>query len=96
MGLDQQGVYERVVINRESKTVAIDRFDINWRHDGPFVGLRDFFMPAVRSEGGLDFIRHHYWLFKLGKPCAQTQSHWAAWCYKRALKRQKADGEKKQ
>lgn len=66
-GNDQQGVMERVVIDRDENTVAIDRFDINWKVQTPFMARRDLFMPARRLEGGLDFIRHDFWLFKLLK-----------------------------
>ena len=67
LGMDQKGVYERVVINRGDKTVAIDRMDMNWKDDAPFMGQRDHFMPSRKQEGGLDFIRHHFWLHKLLK-----------------------------
>ena len=29
-GSDQQGLYERVTINRKERTTAIDRMDANW------------------------------------------------------------------
>ena len=38
MGWDQKGWYERVTINRKDHTVSIDRMDINWLNDEPFLG----------------------------------------------------------
>ena len=87
VGLDQAGVYERVVVNRADQTVAVDRLDINWLNDAPFVGRRDLFMPSRRSEGGVDFIRHNFWIFKLLKPCETMCSTFAAWSYRSSFKR---------
>ena len=87
LGFDQQGVYERVIVNRKDQSVAIDRMDINWLTDGPFLGMRDLFYPSTRGgEGASDFVRHHYWLHKLCKPCAQMGSHFSAWSFKRAFR----------
>jgi hypothetical protein len=62
MGFDQRNMYERVIVNRKEKTTCIDRIDMNWLYDQPFVGRRDEFTPAIRHENGLDFYRYHYWL----------------------------------
>ena len=82
LGFDQQGVYERVVINRADQTVAVDRIDINWLNDTPFMGRRDLFMPSKRTEGSTDFIRHNFWLFKLCKFSEVMISHYSAWSYR--------------
>jgi hypothetical protein len=42
-GHDQQGMYERVTINRKERTTAIDRMDANWWQPQPFIGRRDLF-----------------------------------------------------
>ena len=44
MGITQPGLYERVTVNRKNKTVAIDRIDVNWWAEEPFLGRRDLFM----------------------------------------------------
>ena len=67
-GTDQLGSYERVTINREKKTVAIDRLDVNWWHEAPFLGRRDFFYVENREgsnsqNGALTFVQHDYWVF---------------------------------
>ena len=88
MGGDQQGVYQRVVINRNDQTVAVDRFNINWKTDAPFMARRDLFMPAKRLDGGIDFIRHEFWLHKLLKMQSQMFSNLSAWSYRRAFRKQ--------
>ena len=86
-GFDQQGVYERVIVNRADQTVAVDRMDINWLDDAPFLGTRDLFMPSKRgAEGSLDFIRHNFWLHKLCKIQAVMVSNFSAWSYGRAFR----------
>ncbi len=79
-------MYERIVINRADQTVAVDRLDVNWLNDGPFMGRRDLFMPSRRTEGGLDFVRHSFWIHKLTKACDQMGSHFCAWSYRRAFR----------
>ena len=86
MGLDQHGIYQRVIINRKDQTVAIDRFDMNWLVDEPFMGVRDHFMPSTKKENTLDFYRHHFWLHKLLKFDMRLLTHYSAWSYKRAFK----------
>ena len=49
-GLDQQGLYERVTINRKERTTAIDRMDANWWQPQAFIGRRDLFYPETRGE----------------------------------------------
>ena len=50
MGWDQQNVFERVIIDRSDKSVAVDRLDINWLRDEPFLAKRDLFFPS--KHGG--------------------------------------------
>ena len=38
MGVDQQGLFERVTINRKTCTVSVDRIDKAWRIKEPFLG----------------------------------------------------------
>ncbi|CDW73545.1 UNKNOWN [Stylonychia lemnae] len=90
-GQDQRGIYERVVINRADKTVAIDRLDMNWKIDHPFMGRRDLFMVSKRGgDNATDFIRHEFWLHKLLKMQLVMCTHWCAWGYKRQFKKQQA------
>ncbi len=86
LGWDQKGVYERVIVNRKDKSVAVDRLDINWLSDAPFLGRRDLFFPSKKHENTLDFVRHDFWLHKLLKFDYQVFSHFSAWSYKRAFK----------
>ena len=86
LGYDQKGWFERVTINRKDNTVAIDRLDVNWLNDEPFVGQRDLFMPSKRHEGSLDFVRHLFWVHKLTKQCEVMGSHFSSWMYKRAIR----------
>jgi hypothetical protein len=72
LGVDQSGLYERVIINRKEKTVAVDRMDGNWWHESPFIGRRDFFYIENRdgtshADGQLTFVRHDFWMSKLMK-----------------------------
>lgn len=68
MGFDQRGLFERVIINRKEKSVAIDRMDINWWIKEPFLGRRDLFFPDKKTDGKhLAFVRHHFWMHKLLK-----------------------------
>jgi hypothetical protein len=53
MGITQQGLYERVIVNRKDKTVAIDRIDGNWWHEHPFLGRRDLFLPNPNNPKNL-------------------------------------------
>ena len=87
LGLDQRGLYQRVIINRKDKSVAVDRMDVNWWFDKPFLGRRDLFMPDPKNPKQLSFIRHHVWLHKLLKFNAQLYSNVSALQYKRAFKR---------
>ena len=86
LGFDQHGVYERVIIDRSDKTVAVDRLDVNWLNDGPFLGRRDLFMPSKRADNSIDFIRHNFWVHKLTKVSEQMFSHYSAWSYRRAFR----------
>ena len=85
LGLDQQGLYERVTINRKDQSTAIDRMDGNWWVEQPFIGRRDLFYPEQRQGKApmLAFVRHDFWMHKLHKACSQMQSHWSAWTFKR-------------
>ena len=95
-GADQEGLYERVTIDRSKKTVAIDRMDGNWSHEEPFIGRRDFFYIENREDehnkmnGYLTFVRTDFWLCKLYKQPMQMMSHWAAWSYKRSFNKAQA------
>ena len=85
-GFDQHNVYERVVINRADKSVAVDRLDINWLNDKPFLGQRDLFYPSSRGgDHAVDFVRHNFWIHKLTKTCEQMGSHFSAWSYRYAF-----------
>ena len=86
-GGDQEGLYERVIINRKDQTVAVDRIDANWAHDEPFMGQRDLFYPETRpgSNEQLAFVRHAFWLFKLNKFGHQLWSNFSAMSYKRSF-----------
>jgi hypothetical protein len=88
LGMDQQGLYERVTINRKERTTAIDRMDANWWQSEAFIGRRDLFYPETRGTGAekIAFVRHDFWLFKLKKFGVQLYSNWDAWSYKRAFK----------
>ena len=88
MGLDQKGWFERVTINRKDNTVAVDRLDINWLEDKPFVGNRDLFMPSKRADGSLDFVRHAYWIHKACKMGEIMCSHWSAFMFRRSFRNQ--------
>lgn len=50
-GIDQRGLFERVIINRKEKSTIIDRMDINWWITEPFLGRRDLFYPDKKYEG---------------------------------------------
>ncbi len=88
MGWAQEGWFERVIINRKDNTVAVDRMDVHWLEDKPFIGQRDLFMPSKRADGSVDFIRHAFWVHKLGKMCVVMGSHFNAFCYKRGFRSQ--------
>ena len=85
-GFDQWSVYERVTINRKDKSTAIDRIDINWLHDAPFMGRRDLFFPESADSKKLTFVRHDIWVPKLFKFHLQFFTKYSAWSYKRAFK----------
>lgn len=85
-GFDQKGLFERVIINRKTKEVTIDRLDANWLVDEPFMAQRDQFKASTKNQGSLDFIRYNFWLSKLLKFEAQFTSNFSAWSYKRAFK----------
>ena len=89
LGQDQQGLYERVTINRKERTTTIDRMDANWWQSEAFIGRRDLFYPESRGENGPEqvaFVRHNFWLFKLSKFGVQLWSNWDAMGYKRCFK----------
>ena len=90
LGADQQGLYERVTINRKEKTTAIDRMDANWWQPKPFIGRRDLFYQEVRGDETnpeqMAFVRHDFWMFKLNKFGAQLWSNYDAWSYKSNFK----------
>ena len=90
-GSDQQGLYERVTINRREKTTAVDRMDANWWHEDAFIGRRDMFYQEKRGSDEnapeqMAFVRHDFWLFKPWKFGVQLYSNIDAMSYKRAFK----------
>mmetsp|Transcript_32625 Transcript_32625/g.24097 ORF Transcript_32625/g.24097 Transcript_32625/m.24097 type:complete len:158 (-) Transcript_32625:45-518(-) len=85
-GADQFGQYERVIINRKDQSTAIDRMDINWKVDAPFLGRRDLFYPEKSKENTLAFVRHDLWVSKIFKFHYQTWTLYSAWSYKRGFK----------
>ena len=50
MGFDQNGLYERVTINRKDHTVAVDRIDGNWWIPQPFLAQRDLFYVEGKDK----------------------------------------------
>ena len=64
MGADQHGQYERVIINRKDHSTAIDRMDVSWWHEAPFLARRDLFYPDPKDEKKLALVRHNFWVFK--------------------------------
>ena len=87
LGLDQQNIYERVIIDRTDKSVALDRLDINWLKDEPFLAKRDLFLPSKRGgETSMDFVRHLFWVHKMSKMCEVMCSHFCAWSYRRSFR----------
>ena len=56
LGCDYEDVFERVVINREDKTVAIETFNRNKWYKEPFVARRDFFTPLDTEPNHLFLI----------------------------------------
>jgi len=79
-----------VTINRREKQVDIDRLDMNWWDESPFIGRRDHFYVEERGgtnshNGELTFVRHDMWLFTLLKPFVQNWSFLSAMSYKRAF-----------
>lgn len=91
MGYDQKGLYERVIINRKNKEVNVDRLDVNWLNDEPFMSQRDQFTPSSKNKNSLDFIRYNFWLSKFMKFETQFWSHFSAMSYKRAFKNTPTD-----
>ena len=97
-GVDQEGVYERVIIDRAQLSVAVDRMDANYRIDEPFLGQRDFFyvenkdLEAARAgkttTARTAFVRHNFWLHKLWVPYTKFASNFSAWSYSSAFKKQ--------
>jgi len=90
LGTTQKGLYEKVTINRKTKTVDIDRMDGNWWHDEPFIGRRDHFYIEDRegtshADGQLTFVRHDFWLPFYAKFGAQFGSNFSKMAYGRAF-----------
>ena len=97
LGFDQQGLYERVTINRREHTVAVDRMDANWWIAEPFLGQRDLFFierddkeAILKGTGSLRmaFVRHNFWLHKAYKLPVSLWSNLSAMSYKTAFKTQ--------
>lgn len=85
LGFDQHNIYQRVVINRKDETTSVDRFDMNWHKDQPFVGRRDLFYKE--DDGRFAFVRTDVWSFKGFNPELKLASIYHAWTYKKAFKR---------
>ena len=95
LGFDQQGLYERVTINRKEATVAVDRMDANWWIAEPFLAQRDLFYVEKQDKADilsgkvlkprLAFVRHNFWLHKVNKFNAVFWSNFSASSYKRAF-----------
>ncbi len=72
LGRAHKGVYERVIVNRRNKSVAIDYMDTSFYFPQPYVAKRDLFYegespfsaPAAPTSG-LNFVRHLFWVNKL-------------------------------
>ena len=87
-GTDQKGLYERVIINRNDQTTAVDRMDGNWWNNSPFLGRRDLFYMEKRENDTnerVTFVRHDFWIPKLSAMAAGMTSTFSAWSYGRAF-----------
>ena len=90
-GHDQEGVYERVIVNRAENTVVIDRMDSNWWHDNIFLGQRDLFyvedvdkeaiLEGTAKQSRLAFVRHNFWKHKFYAYNTDIRSHFSSWSY---------------
>ena len=99
-GVDDLGVYERVIIDRASLSVAVDRMDKNYWVEEPFLGQRDFFYVEKSDIAALEagktrnlrtaFVRHNFWLSKAWAPWTRFSSNFSAWSYKSAFKKETA------
>ena len=87
-GSDQQGLYERVTINRRNRQTAVDRIDGNFWAEHPFMGRRDLFYMEARNGGDekLTFVRHDFWVPKLSSFGLQLYTNVDAMLYKRSFK----------
>lgn len=95
-GVNQEGLFERVTINRKECTVSVDRIDKAWRIQEPFLGQRDFFyverkdkeaiLNMTANKERLAFVRHDFWLHKMMKFNAVFGSYTTARAYKSAFK----------
>ena len=74
-------VYERVIVNRKNRSVAIDYMNMNVYHSTPFVQSRDLFyegsspLKPDREEKskGMNFVRHIFWVNKLKAYLAEAK-----------------------
>ena len=97
-GADQQGIYERVIIDRSKLSVSVDRMDANYWISEPFLGQRDLFYvenadQKAAAEGKSTsartaFVRHNFWMHKLWVPYTKVYSNFSAMSYKSAFKGQ--------
>ena len=94
-GVDDLGVYERVIIDRSALSVAVDRLDANYWHAEPFLGQRDLFYVEKKDIAALEdgkakfrtaFVRHNFWMSKMWAPWTRFSSNFYAWSYKSAFK----------
>jgi hypothetical protein len=94
IGGAQTGLFERVTINRNKTTVAVDRMDGSVAFDEPYVGLRDLFLPVKKfNSEKVDFcyIRHVYWVFKTYKYQEEFMFPYRSMAYKRQIKKHSSD-----
>ena len=87
-GSDQEGLYERVTINRKKRETTVDRIDGNFWADHPFMGRRDLFYMEARNGGDekLTFVRHDFWVQKLMTFPLRLYTNVDAMLYKRSFK----------
>ena len=100
-GADNTNCYQRVIINRNDCSVALDRLDENYYIDGPFLSQRDLFYVEKKDISemkagnvrfpNLSFIRHNFWMAKMNGPWARFTSNFAAMSYGSAFGREKAE-----
>ena len=93
-GRPHHGVYERVVVNRKTKSVAVDTMDTSFYFPEPYVATRDLFYegdsPLTPGAGegagagtGMNFVRQMYWVCKPSAYLAEAKLSLAKMKYNR-------------